>query len=300
MNNTPQQPHIPVLLHEVVLFLAPQKGESYLDLTVGYGGHARAIIGKTLAPEKAVLVDRDENSIRVLSQEFSRSTILHSDFLSVARSFVKKGKKFDIILADLGVSSPQLDKPERGFSFQYPGPLDMRMDMRQELTAAKLIHFVDKKELASLIVKYGEEKPRLALRIANALKRESPTNTEQAAKIIAAEYPMGYHKVHPATRTFQALRIAINDELIQIEETLKLLPALLNDDGRVGIISFHSLEDRLVKKFFKEQAEAGYEAVLKIKTKKPLSGTELDKFNPRARSGKLRVASKIKTNRKEI
>jgi len=111
---------------------------------------------------------------------------------------------------------------------------------------------------------------------------------------------MGYHKVHPATRTFQALRIAINDELIQIEETLKLLPALLNDDGRVGIISFHSLEDRLVKKFFKEQAEAGYEAVLKIKTKKPLSGTELDKFNPRARSGKLRVASKIKTNRKEI
>ena len=293
MNNTPQQPHIPVLLEQVVLFLAPQKGDSYLDLTAGYGGHAREIIVRTGAPEKAVLVDRDENAIKTLRAEFSDSRVLRGDFLSVACELADEGEKFDIIFADLGVSSPQLDNPERGFSFQYSGPLDMRMNGQQELTAAKLICRKSVKELADIIVRYGEEKPKLATRIARALKQKPiPTETTQAAAIIAAEYPHGYHKVHPATRTFQALRIAVNDELTQVEETLKLLPQLLNEGGRVGIISFHSLEDRLVKNFFKEQAGAGYETELQIVTKKPLSGDIYDKQNPRARSGKLRVASK--------
>jgi 16S rRNA (cytosine1402-N4)-methyltransferase len=300
-NNPPQQPHIPVLLEQVILFLVPKKGESYLDLTAGYGGHAREVIAKTGRPDKAVLVDRDDNAIKILSTEFSDSQILKSDFVNAARKLASEGKKFDMILADLGVSSPQLDKPERGFSFQYSGPLDMRMDSSQELTAAKLIRTLSEKELAKIITEYGEEKPKQATRIAKALQREPmPTETSQAAEIIAAEYPRGYHKIHPATRTFQALRIAVNDELTQVEEILKLLPKLLNEGGRVGIISFHSLEDRLVKNYFKEQAEAGYEAELQVETKKPRSGSEYDKHNPRARSGKLRVASKIKTNRKEI
>jgi 16S rRNA (cytosine1402-N4)-methyltransferase len=297
---TPQQPHIPVLLSSVVSFLAPKKSESYLDLTAGYGGHAGAIIALTGAPETAVLVDRDNNAIKTLTAGFPASRIIKSDFLAAAQKLVEQGIKFDLILADLGVSSPQLDLPERGFSFQNPGPLDMRMDEEQTLTASKLIRSLSERELAKLITSYGEEKPNIAARIARALKRQLPTDTAAAAKIIATAYPRGYHKIHPATRTFQALRIAVNDELTQVEETLKLLPKLLNDGGRVGIISFHSLEDRLVKNYFKDQAAAGYEAELKIETKKPLSGTEYDNQNPRARSGKLRVASKIKTNRKEI
>jgi 16S rRNA (cytosine1402-N4)-methyltransferase len=300
MKQTPQQPHIPVLLERVVLFLAPAKGENYLDLTAGYGGHAREVIARTGAPEKAILVDRDINAVAALHDEFSSSKILHSDFLSAARQLIKDGKKFDVILADLGVSSPQLDKSERGFSFLKSGPLDMRMNEQQELTAAQLIRGKSEQELADIIARYGEEKPKLANRIARALKKNQPTTTEQAANIVADVYPGGYHKKHPATRTFQALRIAVNDELTQVEETLKLLPKLLMDGGRVGIISFHSLEDRLVKNYFKEQAEAGYEAELRLLTKKPLSGLEFDKTNPRARSGKLRVASKINTNRKGI
>jgi 16S rRNA (cytosine1402-N4)-methyltransferase len=298
--NTPQQPHIPVLLEQVVLFLMPEEGDSYLDLTAGYGGHAREIIARTKQPKKATLVDRDENAIKILGKEFPESQIIKSDFLSAASKLVEQGEKYDIILADLGVSSPQLDKPERGFSFQNSGPLDMRMDSSQESTAAKIIRFKSEKELAAIIAKYGEEKPKLAAKIAKALKRAEPTETLQAAKIIAGVYPGGYHKIHPATRTFQALRIAVNDELTQVEEMLKLLPKLLKEGGRVGIISFQSLEDRLVKNYFKEQAEAGYEAELRVETKKPLSGSEHDKFNQRARSGKLRIASKIKTNRKEI
>ncbi|MCL1929725.1 16S rRNA (cytosine(1402)-N(4))-methyltransferase RsmH [Candidatus Saccharibacteria bacterium] len=301
MKQTPQQPHIPVLLEQAVLFLAPQKGDSYLDLTAGYGGHARAVIASTGAPENAVLVDRDKNAIEILSAEFSSSQILKSDFLGAAGKLVEEGKKFDIILADLGVSSPQLDNPERGFSFQYTGPLDMRMDVSQDLTAEQLIRKSSEKELADIIVRYGEEKPKAAMRIAKALKQEPiPTNTKQAQEKIAAISSQKYHKIHPATRTFQALRIAVNDELTQVEEMLKLLPKLLDEGGRVGIISFHSLEDRLVKNYFKEQAEAGYEAELQVITKKPLSGDNHDKHNPRARSGKLRVASKIKINRKEI
>jgi len=301
MNKTPQQPHIPVLLEQVVSFLAPKKGDSYLDLTAGYGGHAREVIARTSEPEKAVLVDRDENAVKVLKVEFTNSRVLQSDFLSAAHSLIEEGRKFDIVLADLGVSSPQLDRPERGFSFQRSGPLDMRMDRQQELTAEELIRTKSERELADIITKYGEEKPALARRIAKSLKQEPiPAETAQAAAVIAAEYPQGYHKIHPATRTFQALRIAVNDELTQVEETLKLLPQLLNEGGRVGIISFHSLEDRLAKNYFKEQVEAGYEADLQILTKKPLGGDEYDKHNPRARSGKLRVASKIKINRKEI
>ncbi|MDR1300097.1 MAG: 16S rRNA (cytosine(1402)-N(4))-methyltransferase RsmH [Candidatus Nomurabacteria bacterium] len=294
MKLTPQQLHIPALLRATARFLRPEKSDRYLDLTAGYGGHALEIITATGDARSAVLIDRDEDAIKVLRKKFPQSRLLHSDFLAAARELVRDGEKFDMILADFGVSSPQLDMAERGFSFMRDGPLDMRMDGGAGETAAELIGRLKEKALTDIIIRFGEEKPKLAARIAKALKRGRPTTTVQAAKIIARQYGGGYHKIHPATRTFQALRIAVNDELGQIDETLRLLPELLADGGRVAIISFHSLEDRLVKQFFKEHSEAGYEADLEILTKKAIRGDTEDVNNPRARSAKLRVARKIK------
>jgi 16S rRNA (cytosine1402-N4)-methyltransferase len=294
MKTTPQQLHIPVLLRQVVDLVQPQKGEKYLDLTAGYGGHAAKIIELTGRADLATLVDRDENAQQVLREKFPQSVLLHSDFLTAVRGLVEQGEKFDIILADLGVSSPQIDTAERGFSFNKDGPLDMRMDVRAGESAATLIEHASVARLTELIVRYGEERPRQAARIARALKEQQPTSTVQMADIIAKLSPGGYHKIHPATRTFQALRIAVNDELTQVAEMLQLTPQLLNKGGRLAVISFHSLEDRLVKQFFKEQQAAGYEAELTEITKKPVRGEVEDVNNRRARSAKLRVACKIK------
>jgi 16S rRNA (cytosine1402-N4)-methyltransferase len=292
--NTPQQLHTPVLPRQVVDFLRPQIGDRYLDLTAGYGGHADLIIDLIGDEKLATLVDRDQAAQEILQKKFPTSTLIRSDFLSATHKLVEQGKRFDVILADLGVSSPQLDISERGFSFMRDGPLDMRMDTSSDQTASDLINHSSEKELAELIVRYGEEKLKYAKRIAHALKEVRPTRTVQTAKLIADQLPGGYHKIHPATRTFQALRIAVNDELMQLDVMLKLIPTLLNTGGRVGVISFHSLEDRLVKQFFKEQKESGYEAELMEITKKPIRGEIEDVNNPRARSARLRVASKIK------
>lgn len=298
MQHTNKNQHIPVLLSEVTRFLAPQTGERYLDMTAGYGGHAVKIIAEIDNESLATLVDRDSNAIDILKKKFPQAQIIRQDFLSASRELVKKGEKFDVILADLGVSSPQLDKAERGFSFNKDAPLDMRMDQTAGRTAAELIRQTSEKDLADLIVQYGEEKPQIALKIAKELKHELPTQTIATAEIVQKVYRRAYgarrSKTHPATRTFQALRIAVNDELQQLSEMLTLLPNLLNDGGRVAIITFHSLEDRIVKRFFKEQTEAGYEAVLETVTKKPLSGKTYDDKNRRARSASLRVARKIK------
>jgi len=292
---TPQQLHIPVLLDEVIELLAPQRGESYLDLTVGYGGHAKAIIERTGAPKQATLADRDQNAIReIKSVAFvNGARFLHSDFLAAAKELCAKGERYDMILMDLGVSSPQLDTPKRGFSFSASAPLDMRMDESQSRTAAEIINRSSEKDLADIIMTFGEENPKLARKIAHAVRIHRPVRTTtELADIITGE--VGRRgKIHPATKTFQAIRIAVNDELRQLEETLPLLPELLNPGGRLAIISFHSLEDRLVKRFLSEHAEAGYEADLRLLTKKPViaSATELVN-NPRARSAKLRAAVK--------
>lgn len=295
---TPQQLHIPVLLDDVLRLLDPKRGETYLDLTAGYGGHARAVLARTENPTGATLVDRDENAIRELS-EFTDdgAMVLHNDFLSAATELHEKGAKFDLMLLDIGVSSPQLDRAERGFSFMHDGPLDMRMDQSTGLTAAQLVNRSSEKELAKIIGELGEESPKQAAKIAYAIRINKPfRTTAQLADVIKSTFPR-WSKIHPATRTFQALRMAVNDELTQLSRTLQIIPDLLNPGGRVAVISFHSLEDRIVKRFFAEQNNAGYEAELKILTKKPVDGQMNDVNNPRARSAKLRAAVKI--NRKD-
>lgn len=290
----PQQLHVPVLLEATLKTLHPGKGENYLDLTAGYGGHASRFLDITGNYADSVLVDRDDFAIKHLEglgQKGAR--LLHTDFASAAEQLVNEGKQFDIVLIDLGVSSPQLDMGERGFSFTKSGPLDMRMDRSQEVSAETLVNTLGKDELVRVITTYGEEPIVFARRIADAIIANRPLHTtEELADLIGQTYRGKWKRIHPATRTFQALRIAVNDELGQVEKTLTYIPSLLKHGGRVGVISFHSLEDRLVKKFLKEQEQAGYEAELEIKTKKPLDGSIYDVHNPRSRSAKLRVAVK--------
>lgn len=295
----PQQLHLPVLLDATLAILKPQKNESYLDLTAGYGGHASAVISATGVPSKAVLVDRDENAIAELRPlEAKGVSLLHTDFYQAAAQLADEGQQFDMILLDLGVSSPQFDRAERGFSLIQAGPLDMRMDNRETQTAANLVNRMSEAELAGLIYRYGEEPKSRA--IARAIVRDRPiTTTEQLAATVANATRWGKSKIHPATRTFQALRIAVNRELELLESTLPLLLKILAPGGRLAIISFHSLEDRIIKHFFKELTDAGYEAEFSSLTKKPISGATDDVHNPRARSAKLRAVVKIKTKRKE-
>lgn len=275
--------HRPVLLEQTLQLLAPQPGESYLDLTAGFGGHAAAVTERTLGGP-ATLVDRDPEAIAYLKENFISKNIeiIHSDY----ESFVTgQTAKFDMILVDLGVSSLQLDKPGRGFSFRDDGPLDMRMDHTQGLTAAQIVNQTDREALADLIYEYGEE--RQSRIIARAIVDNRPfETTHQLAGIIASAYRGRSGRIHPATRTFQALRIAVNDELGQLERSLPKLPELLNPDGRVAIISFHSLEDRKVKWFIRESE------YLEPINKKVFQGKTEDVSNPRARSAKLRAAAK--------
>ena len=286
--------HVPVLLDQTLSLLAPVEGERYLDLTAGYGGHARRFLDITKNYSGALLVDRDEFAIRHLS-EFQQkgAAIVHEDFISAATQCIAEGQKFDIVLVDLGVSSPQLDMGERGFSFMRDGPLDMRMDRRQDVSAASIVNDASQATIQDIIIRYGEEPKQRAQRIAEMIVRNRPfTTTHQLADAIKTITPGAWHKIHPATRTFQALRIAVNQELSQVELLLPQLPKLLRPDGRVGVISFHSLEDRLVKRYFAEQAASGFEAELDILTKKAIKGRTDDVHNPRSRSAMLRVAVK--------
>ena len=289
-----EKPHIPVLLSEVLAGLAPRPHESYLDLTAGYGGHASKILDVTQDYKDSVLVDRDEYAVNYLQQKLPPEiTIMHTDFYSAMLQLFECGKTFDMILADFGVSSPQLDMEERGFSFRFDGPLDMRMDRRQETTAADIVNKYSERELTKIFIKYGEESPGRAATFARIIVTHRPfKTTKELADLIMVRWH-GYSKHHPATKIFQAIRIAVNGELDQIEKTLPLLPKLLNQGGRLGIITFHSLEDRLVKDFFKEESSLGEESPLEIITKKPITAGEQELvINPRSRSAKLRLARK--------
>ncbi len=290
--------HIPVLLEQVLHYLDPKEGDSYLDLTAGYGGHAEQILERTHNPSNSVLVDRDQHAITVLEQKFagSRIKLIHSNFLSATRELDKNGSTFDIILADLGVSSPHLNEADRGFAISQTGPLDMRMDQNQKLTAAEIVNSYPETEIAEILKRYGEE-PK-ARQVAHLIVQHRPyTTTTELAHIVARAWP-GHSKVHPATRTFQGLRIAVNDELGLLEQSLPLWVKLLKPGGRIAVISFHSLEDRLVKQVFAESGGERYDAELQLLTKHPAVGTAQEiVFNPRARSAKLRAAVKIKTER---
>lgn len=287
--------HTPVLLSEVLASLNPATGESYLDLTAGYGGHAESILDVTRNYKDSVLIDRDEFAINYLRNKFQEHQdleLINEDFYSAVLQLLERGKTFDIILADFGVSSPQLDMGSRGFSLKHEGPLDMRMDTRQSLDAADIINYWSERDLAKIFVDYGEESSGRAKLLAREIVHHRPfTTTTELADLIKAK--SGYSHVHPATKVFQAIRIAVNDELEIIKKTLPLLPHLLNQNGRLGIITFHSLEDRLVKDFYKEASEKGEESELTIITKKPIvAATDELVINPRARSAKLRVAKR--------
>lgn len=284
--------HQPVLLSEVLAVLRPKPGDSYLDLTAGYAGHASEILDVTRNYKESVLVDRDQNAVRYLEERFASVPIeiVHKDFYGAVLQEIECGKTFDMILMDFGVSSPQLDRAERGFSFAKDGPLDMRMDQEQELDASMVVNKWRESEIADILERYGEVKPGLAKLIAREIVHGRPWRSTKDLGDRMAKF--GRHgKVHPATRIFQAIRIAVNDELGEIEKTLELVPQVLKPGGRVAIITFHSLEDRLVKEWMRREASFGEESRIKILTKKPITAGNEELFiNPRARSAKLRAA----------
>ncbi len=280
--------HQPVLLQAVLRLIDPQPGEVYLDLTAGYGGHARAISARLGRDQSIVLVDQDAAAIRELKKQFPSARILHSSFEVACQKLVGEGFKANLILMDLGLSSAQLADGSRGFSFRLDGPLDMRMDQRLKLTAADLVNRASKPELVDLLRSYSGE--RFADRIATSLISQRPIQTTgQLAAAVRAVVPrMG--RIDPATRTFQALRLKVNDELGQLERSLPLVEKLLQPGGRLTTITFHSLEDKIVKRFLRRQKS------LKLATKKPIAGKAEDKSNPRARSSLLRVVIKQPVN----
>ena len=288
--------HEPVLLKEVIAAMNPTSGERYFDTTAGYGGHAQEILAHTNNYSESVLVDRDQAAVDYLSTKFADTgvKIVRNDFYSAAEQLAQSGEQFDLILADLGVSSLHLNMASRGFSFGSDGPLDMRMDQRQELTAEKIVNEWSAEQLEHILRNYGEE-PK-ARRIASAIVANRPIATTSKLADIVARTTGRWSGKHPATRTFQAIRIAVNDELRLLERVMPLWVALLRPGGRLGIISFHSLEDRLVKRFFLELGGDRFDATLSIVTKQPVVASSQEiAFNPRSRSAKLRVAAKINT-----
>lgn len=280
--------HHSVLAEEVLAGLDPQPHGHYIDATVGGGGHSRLIL-EADATVRVLAIDQDPMALEAaqhnLSEFGDRIAFWHGNF----SDFNPLEHRFDGVLADLGVSSPQLDRPERGFSFRHTGTLDMRMNPTQELTAADLINHSSERELADIFYQYGEE--RLSRRIARRIVERRPfQTTTDLADAIAASVPGKYRhgRIHPATRVFQALRIAVNRELDVLETLIEVAPDWLTPGGKLAIISFHSLEDRRVKHGIRNHEK------LKILTKKPITATEEEiRRNPRARSAKLRLAERI-------
>jgi 16S rRNA (cytosine1402-N4)-methyltransferase len=293
--------HRSVLLDEVLAGLAPRPGGRYCDATVGLAGHARAILDAASPDGRLWAVDRDLDALAIARQQLGsfgdRVTFIHAPF-SRSRALLQEAGALplDGCLVDLGVSSPQLDRPERGFSFRRPGPLDMRMDQSTGETAADYLARVDEDELAGVLRDLGEE--RYARRIARFIvedRVETPiTTTAALAALVARAIPRREQHKDPSTRTFQALRIVINGELGELERLLEDLPGCLAPGGRLAIISFHSLEDRMVKWRFRALAEPKGERKFRIVTKKPITASEAELAeNPRARSAKLRVLERM-------
>ncbi len=296
--NKPQ--HVPVLLDEAMEYLNVQPGGVYVDATLGLAGHSAAIAKKLGGKGRLICFDRDPQAMEAaqvrLGEVKAELGAEMPEVVYVAKAFSEAASELapgsvDGLLADFGVSSLQLDEAHRGFSFRSEGPLDMRMDTRSGETAGQVVNQEDENELADLIYEFGEE--RRSRRIARAIVRARPiSTTAELARIISAEAPsMKGEKIHPATRTFQALRIRVNNELGEIESLLKSAPSLLKPGGRLVLISFHSLEDRLVKDAFRE---AGRSKVFEVLTKKPVvAGRQEEMRNPRSRSAKLRAAQKV-------
>jgi len=315
----PKEPteHIPVLLNEVLDGLNLHPGAKLIDGTLGLGGHTEAILDATSPDGEVLGFDRDETAIEQTQARLAhfgdRLTVAHASYAEMQRIAAElqrpaPARRFfavDGILLDLGYSSMQIDDPTRGFSFREGGPLDMRFDASQPFSADDLVNHAPESELADLIYKYGED--RYSRRIARAIVGARPiTDTAQLAQVVAKAQPPNKEKIHPATRTFQALRIAVNDELGELERALPQTLELLKPGGRLAVISFHSLEDRIVKQFMKLESTdcicppeqivctCGHTASLRLITRKPTEATAAEiAANPRARSAKLRIAERL-------
>ena len=290
-----ERQHIPVMLNEAVEGLAVRAGGRYLDGTFGRGGHARAVLSRLGPDGRLLLMDRDPQAIATAQNEFGadpRVSIRHANFSTLA-AWDETAAGLDGVLLDLGVSSPQLDEAARGFSFMADAPLDMRMDPTQGESAADFLAHADEREIADVLWIYGEE--RFSRKIARAIverRKETPiTRTGELAALVERMIGRREPGKHPATRTFQALRIRVNGELQALEQGLEAALERLNPGGRLSIISFHSLEDRIVKDALREGARDG---IYRVLTKKPVTAEEeeIDR-NPRSRSAKLRAAEKI-------
>jgi len=288
--------HVPVLLKEAIDFLAVRRGGTYIDATVGLGGHSLEIARRLGAPGHLIGFDKDPAALeiareRLTGEDWPTVELLHGSFAELVKN--QEPRATNGILADLGVSSLQISDAARGFSFQADGPLDMRMNPQSEPTAEQVVNQFDERELADLIYEFGEE--RRSRRIARAIVRSRPilTTAQLAAVISTAARPMNQaeRRIHPATRTFQSLRIFVNRELDDLRKLLDVAPQLLKPGGRLVVISFHSLEDRMVKDAMREGAKLGQYRLL---TKKPVTASEAEiDRNPRARSAKMRAAERI-------
>ncbi len=298
-----QSGHAPVLLDEALTWLAPRPGGRYCDATVGLAGHSRAILERSAPDGHLIGIDRDPHALaqaRVQLEPFGdRVTLVHARF-SQAREVLERLRMVPVdgFLVDLGVSSPQLDRAERGFSFRQDGPLDMRMDPESGETAADLLQRVDETELRRIISDFGEE--RHAARVASAIvdaRRSGPVDTTgKLAAVVARAIPRHEPGKNPATRTFQALRIAVNEELEEIDRFLSIAADCLRPGGRLCVIAFHSLEDRIVKRRIRTLAgrDGGGPAVLRILTKHVIVPTDAERVrNPRSRSARLRAAERL-------
>ncbi len=296
-DSNPESPttiHTSVLLEEAIRFLAPVDGGIYIDGTLGLAGHAERILQSSGPSGRVLGFEWDASALELAQKRLapfgSRFQALHRNYSEIMEGLAEMGlQKVDGLLLDLGVSSLQFDSRERGFSFQADGPLDMRMDRRKKITAENIINEYSKEDLADIFYYYGEERQarRIAAQVVEERSKQRITTTSQLAHIVSAAIPKKYHpkKIHVATKVFQALRIAVNKELDNLETLLTTLPTILKSGGRVCIISFHSLEDRLIKWKFRETPE------LQVLTKKPVTpSAEEIKINPRARSAKLRAA----------
>lgn len=289
--------HLPVMVEEVINLLRCEPGKVFVDATLGEGGHASAILKRT-APDGFVIgIEWDEEALSIAKEVLrpfgDRVQIFQENFIYLSK-FIEM-ESVDGILLDLGVSSLQLEDEKRGFSFQKEGPLDMRMDLRIDQTAADLINSLSKKELELTLLRYGEERwaKRIAESVVRVREREPIQTTQALRKIVHEAIPRRFHprRIDPATRTFQALRIRVNDELGNLKKVLEIGWRFLKKGGRICILSFHSLEDRMVKEAFRKLEREGK---MRILTPKPISPSKEEVMNnPRSRSAKMRCAERI-------
>lgn len=303
-------PHRSVLYHQIILALRPQSQRRYVDATLGAGGHAAGILEASSPDGRLLGIDLDPQALalasRRLAEYSNRIFLVQASFTSLNEQLARVGwEQVSGIVIDLGVSSMQFDTPERGFSFQADGPLDMRFGPQQAISAEELVNSLPEAELADLIWRYGED--RLSRRIARSILQARPLRTtRELADAVAHAYGGKKERIHPATRTFQALRIAVNQELQALETVLPQAIAALSPAGRLAVISFHSLEDRMVKQYFRRESRdcicppeqpvctCGHKASITEITRHPIqAGDDEIAENPRSRSAKLRVAEKL-------